>query len=51
MPQSNTPRLAFLDERPVDAIVGREPSWIVTSGISLVSIIFVLLLDMVYSFS
>ena len=44
MPQSNTPRLAFLDERPVDAIVGREPSWIVTSGISLVSVIFVLLL-------
>ncbi len=44
MPQFNSPRLAFLDERPIDAIVGREPSWIVTSGISLVSIVFVLLL-------
>jgi len=38
------PELALFDEQPVDAIVGREPSWIIKSGISLIFIIFTALL-------
>ncbi|MCJ8269176.1 MAG: HlyD family secretion protein [Psychrosphaera sp.] len=37
------PDLALFEERPVDAIVGREPSWIVNSGISLVFVVVTVL--------
>jgi multidrug resistance efflux pump len=38
------PELALFNEQPVAAIVGREPSWIIKSGISLIFIIFTALL-------
>ncbi len=44
MPQLTMSELALLEERPMDAIVGREPSWIVRSGIALISIVFAVLL-------
>lgn len=44
MPQYEHSEIAFLTERPIEEIVGREPSWIVNSGITLISIIFLALL-------
>lgn len=38
------PQLALFEERPVEAIVGRAPSWLVRSGISLISFVFLLLM-------
>ncbi len=45
MPQSLRPELSILvDERPIEEIVGREPAWIVRSGITLISVVFIALL-------
>ncbi|MFT6331058.1 MAG: HlyD family secretion protein, partial [Bermanella sp.] len=45
MPQTLRPELGILvDERPIEEIVGREPAWIVRSGITLISVVFMALL-------
>lgn len=44
MPQLIMSEFDLLEERPMDAIVGREPSWIVRSGIAMISIVFAALL-------
>ncbi len=42
------PSLALFEERPVEAIIGREPHWIVRSGISLIFVVVVVLLSITW---
>jgi HlyD family secretion protein len=45
MPHIPAPELGVLvDESPIEEIVGREPAWIVRSGITLISVVFMTLL-------
>jgi multidrug resistance efflux pump len=40
--------LAILEDRPIDAIIGRKPSWIVRIGIILIFIVILLLLTLTW---
>lgn len=42
------PSLALFEDRPVEAIIGREPNWIVRSGISLIFVVVAVLLSITW---